>query len=86
VSELEQKLSEEGQARRRFLRQAATVAWASPVLVTMMSRAAQATHVTNCGTVAVGGGCVVNPICGSAAVCLPAGDPTPGAPCTCQPI
>lgn len=86
MTEHEQILSEEGQARRRFLKQAATVAWATPVLVTMMSRAAQASHVTNCGTVAANGGCLVNPVCGSAAACLPAGDPLPGEPCTCQPV
>jgi hypothetical protein len=85
VSELEQNLSEEGQARRRFLKQAATVAWASPVLVTMMSRAAHATHITVCGQAQVGGGCLTTAACGSTSACLPDPEnPGVGEDCLCQ--
>lgn len=85
MSEHEQKLSEEGQARRRFLKQAGTVAWASPVLVTMMTRAASASHITVCGTATIGGGCTVATPCGSTSVCLPdPANPGIGNNCLCQ--
>ena len=40
----------EGVARRTFLKHAAVAAWASPVIVTMMSRAAHAAPGDVCGT------------------------------------
>lgn len=70
-------LSEEGQARRRFLRHAATVAWASPLVVTMMSRAAHAQGQV-CGTYGVEFdpvtqvprfGCTIEQPCASTFVC-----------------
>lgn len=80
-------LTEEGQARRRFLKQAGTVAWASPFIVTMMSRAAHA-QTTVCGTQALAADppfalfCNVTQPCGTAIPCVP--DPTdPGAGNNC---
>lgn len=77
-------LSQEGRARRRFLKQAATVAWASPFIVTMMSHRAYAQ--LQCGTQDVGelGGCVItNPVC-SPGPCVPdPTDPGQGNPCIC---
>lgn len=68
-----EELNEQGQARRRFLKQAATVAWASPLIVTMMSRAAHAQD--GCGEVGLTPGvCEVQTPCGTAQQCVP--DPT----------
>ena len=85
----ELELNEQGQARRRFLKQAATVAWASPFIVTMMSRAAQAQTI--CGTQALDANppfalfCNESAPCGTAAVCLPDPDDLgPGGNCLCQ--
>ena len=81
----EQHVSEEGVARRRFLKQAATVAWASPLIVTMMSRTAHA-QLVQCGTQdpAQPGFCVVTTPCGTAQVCFPDfGKPGHGNPCFC---
>ncbi len=60
--------------RRRFLRQAATVAWAAPTIVTLMSsRAGAQVGGISCGTV-VGGACSQDPPCGTA---LPSCQPDP---------
>lgn len=82
----EQGLSAEGESRRRFLKQAGAVAWASPLIVTMMSRAAQAQDVIECGTKIGGTGttaCTVTTPCGSPLQCL--GNPlgAAGSTCTC---
>lgn len=79
-------------SRRRFLKQAATVAWASPLIVTMMSRAASA-QPTQCGTLQLfslpGGGsqlqCQVSQPCGSTQACAPGAGSflNPGDPCFC---
>ena len=79
-----QELNEQGQARRRFLKQAGTVAWASPFIVTMMSRAAHA-QVVVCGVQDLDSVCGVGQGCGTAQVCAPEGGiPDPGGNCTCQ--
>lgn len=83
---------EAGRSRRRFLKQAATVAWASPMIVTMMSRAAQA-QPTQCGTLQLfsmpGGGsqlrCAVTNPCGSSQTCAPTGFLNSGDACFCVP-
>lgn len=77
-------LNEEGQARRRFLKQAGAVAWASPFIVTMMSRAAHAQDQV-CGTQDLDGLCnLVSMPCGTTAVCAPVGGiPDPGGDCVC---
>ena len=86
----ELELNEQGRARRRFLKQAATVAWASPFIVTMMSRTAHAQQV--CGTQALDADppfalfCQVSQPCGTVTVCVPdpaAGTPGVGKPCIC---
>lgn len=76
----ELELNEQGHARRRFLKQAATVAWASPFIVTMMSRTAQA-QTAVCGELDPNdsGVCVETAPCGTAQVCVPSpifGNPT----------
>jgi hypothetical protein len=88
VTEHKNKLTEEGQARRRFLKQAGTVAWASPFIVTMMSRAAQAQ--TTCGEQALDVDppfallCTNVTPCGTAQACVPdPTDPGPGNACIC---
>jgi hypothetical protein len=90
VTEDKNVLSEEGQARRRFLKQAGAVAWASPFIVTMMSRAAHAQGP--CGVQALDAGlppalfCDTSggTPCGSAAVCVPdPQNPGPGEACIC---
>ena len=81
MTDKELELNQQGQARRRFLKQAATVAWASPFIVTMMSRAAHAQG--QCGTLNLSSLCDVDTPCGSPGVCLPT-SVTPGSPCTCQ--
>ena len=83
-----EELNEEGQARRRFLKQAGTVAWASPFVVTMMSRAANASHDAVCGTQAGTPGsffCNVSQPCGSAHACIPDAI-DPGGNCICQSV
>ncbi|MDQ3915859.1 MAG: hypothetical protein M3323_11125 [Actinomycetota bacterium] len=83
MDEREQVLTEEGRARRHFLKQAGTVAWASPLIVTMMSRAAQAAPGDPCGTIGpTPGVCVVTTPCGSVETCLP--DPLSPGDCACQ--
>ena len=82
-------LDEAGRSRRRFLKQAATVAWASPLIVTMMSRAASA-QPAQCGTLLLfsqpGGGsqlrCFVAQPCGTAQDCIPTSADM-GDPCVC---
>lgn len=76
-------LDEQGQGRRRFLKQAATVAWASPFIVTMMSRTAHAQQV--CGTQDLNSLCELGGLpCGSTQVCAPEGGiPSPGGDCVC---
>lgn len=86
----ELELNEQGHARRRFLKQAATVAWASPFIVTMMSRTAHAQP--QCGVQALDGDlqnpgilCTVTAPCGTTAACLPdPTDPGVGNACFCQ--
>lgn len=82
----EQGLSREGQARRRFLKQAGTVAWASPFIVTMMSRAAHAQ--APCGTVDPDPPnlCLVTTPCGSTQTCLPDPNPLNAGDCICTSI
>lgn len=76
-------LNEEGQARRRFLKQAGTVAWASPFILTMMSRTAHAQAVV-CGTQDLSSLCeLTGTPCGSTQVCVPDGIPSPGGDCIC---
>jgi hypothetical protein len=83
----EHGLSAEGQARRRFLKQAGTVAWATPFIVTMMSRTAHA-QGTVCGEQAGTPGsffCNVTTPCGSTEQCIP--NPLdPGGDCVCQAV
>jgi hypothetical protein len=90
VIEREEALTEEGQARRRFLKQAGTVAWASPFIVTMMSRAAHAQ--APCGVQALDAGLppaifcdtTGGTPCGTAVPCIPdPANPGPGQPCIC---
>lgn len=69
MEEHEQDLTEQGESRRRFLRQAGTVAWATPFIVTMMSRTALAQDAP-CGIVDIDEGvCVTTTPCGSGLVC-----------------
>jgi hypothetical protein len=77
VEAKDQGLTEDGRARRRFLKQAVTVTWASPLIVTMMSRAAHAQGEV-CGTYTVEFdpvtqvprfGCATTQPCGSTFVC-----------------
>lgn len=81
-------LNEQGQARRRFLKQAAVVGWGAPMIVTMMSRAASAQEQV-CGTTALNVDtnaifCNVSQPCGTALVCAPQpGVPGAGNPCIC---
>lgn len=78
----ENGLSAEGQARRRFLKQAGTVAWATPFIVTMMSRAAHAQDL--CGTIGPGDTeCTVTQACGSPQQCLPSPNPLNLGDCVC---
>ncbi len=77
----------EGLSRRRFLRHAIVAAWASPLIVTMTSRSAQAGPAT-CGTKIGGAGttdCRVTTPCGAtAAVGCKASPAAPaGSPCYC---
>lgn len=80
----EHELNEQGQARRKFLKQAGAVAWASPFIVTMMSRTAHAQP--GCGTQDPTelGGCLVTAPCGTTQVCAPdATNLGVGNPCLC---
>lgn len=91
MTEHEMELNEQGQARRRFLKQAGAAAWAAPFIVTMMSRTAQAGHSAVCGTQALDANppfsvfCELNATpCGSAHACVPdPTDPGPGNNCIC---
>lgn len=91
MTERELDLSEEGRARRRFLKQAGTVAWATPFLVTMMSRGAAAHHNV-CGTAQPAPPpyfvtCGQSDPCGSGFYCSPQSpDWAPGDPCHCTEI
>lgn len=89
MDENDQVVSQEGRARRRFLKQAATVAWGAPLVVTMMSRAAQA-QGTVCGEYVVNpdptlpfATCITFAACGSATSCQPTSQVS-GSDCTCQ--
>jgi hypothetical protein len=89
VIEREDALTDEGQARRRFLKQAGTVAWASPFIVTMMSRAAQA-QPGPCGVQVESPEppfsmfCQVTAPCGTAIPCVPnQNNFGAGNPCIC---
>jgi len=77
------------QSRRHFLKRAGGVAFAAPVIVTMMSRSVNAAH-TQCGTVssvnlAGLGTCTVTAACHTAQTCgPPIGQIAQvGDPCTC---
>jgi hypothetical protein len=78
----------EGLSRRRFLKHAAVAAWSSPLVVTMLSRSAEAAGSRSCGT-KIGGpgttGCRVTTPCGAtAAVGCKASPAAPaGTPCVC---
>ena len=82
--------SNEGLARRTFLKHAAAAAWSAPVIVTMMSRAAHAAPGDTCGTsvLATPGDptsltCINTTPCGTAGgvgICVPT---VPGQPCVC---
>ncbi len=81
----ELELNEQGQARRRFLKQAATVAWASPFIVTMMSRTAHAQPIV-CGTQGPTACNLTGLPCGTTAVCTPDPDNLGlGNDCICLP-
>lgn len=92
MNERQEMHGDEARSRRRFLKQAATVAWASPLIVTMMSRAANA-QPAQCGTLELfsmpGGGsqlqCNVSQPCGTAQTCAPGAGSflDPGDPCFC---
>ena len=89
MEEKDRALSEEGHARRRFLKQAATVAWGAPFIVTMTGRAAQAQEVV-CGQYIVSPDpnlpfavCSQTVACGSTTSCQPT-SPVSGSDCTCQ--
>lgn len=89
MTEHEHELNEQGQARRRFLKQAGTVAWASPFILTMMSRSAHAQAV--CGIQALDANppfallCNETQPCGTAQVCVPDPDALgAGNNCLCQ--
>ncbi|HEX2196329.1 MAG TPA: hypothetical protein VHJ76_05320 [Actinomycetota bacterium] len=74
-------------SRRRFLRHAAAAAWASPLIVTMMSRSAAA-GPANCGKKIGGPGttaCHVTTPCGGASVvgCKASPAAPAGSPCYC---
>ena len=84
MAEHEFELNEHGQARRRFLKQAATVAWASPLIVTMMSRTAHAQPGAFCGAITGLGGCDNSPPCGTGFQCIPG--PVELGECICQGI
>ena len=80
----ENGLNAEGQARRRFLKQAGTVAWATPFIVTMMSRTAHAQGGAECGQVDLDPSiCVVTTPCGSTEQCVPNPNPLGGGNCIC---
>jgi hypothetical protein len=82
--------SGQGIERRRFLQHTATVAFAAPVIVSMMSGAARAAGIGDqCGTKTGGVGdttCNVTEQCSTGLEChgLPAGPA--GTPCTCVPV
>ncbi len=86
--ESEERLTAEGLARRTFLKRAAVAAWASPFIVTMMSRSAHAQIGAICGTTADGASCTVTTPCGTdggiQTFCVPQflGDP---GDCVCGP-
>ncbi|MDQ4124666.1 MAG: hypothetical protein M3134_03560 [Actinomycetota bacterium] len=83
----ESAASEHGLSRRRFLRHAVAAAWASPVIVSMASRSAQAAGPRTCGTKIGGAGttrCTVTTPCGAVAVgCKASPAAPPGSPCYC---
>jgi hypothetical protein len=74
------------ESRRRFLQRAGGIAFATPVMMTMLSSSARASHTT-CGAVIVSLGnlvCDETAPCHTLQVCLPSA-PQEGAPCTCAP-
>jgi hypothetical protein len=86
--------SDSGLARRTFLKHAAAAAWASPLIVTMMSRAAHAAPGDVCGTLAPVDPtdldsalvCVNTTPCGTAmstGQCVPNPAPVIGGDCIC---
>lgn len=84
MQERKQVLSEESRSRRRFLKQAGTVAWATPFIVTMMSRHAHAQ--VGCGSVGVNPSvCEVTKPCGSTERCVPDITELDGS-CICAPL
>lgn len=85
--EREERLTAEGLARRTFLKRAAVAAWASPFIVTMMSRSAHAQDP--CGTSANGISCTVTAPCGTQGgvplQCVPAVPGQMNGQCVCAP-
>jgi hypothetical protein len=76
-------MSDAGLARRKFLKHAGMAAWASPVIITMLSRSAQA-QVVVCGSTTNGLDCLDATACSPPnTLCAPA-QVGPGN-CTCQP-
>lgn len=79
--------TDDGLSRRRFLRHAVVAAWASPMIVTMLSRSAQAGPAT-CGTKIGGAGttdCRVTTPCGGMAAvgCKASPAAAAGSACYC---
>lgn len=86
--------------RRRFLRRAGTIAWSTPVIMTLLAESAAASHLSGCihqngecGDVSGGGPfiCIADPPgsgsnlnCCSPNTCTPTVNVN-GQPCTCQP-
>ena len=83
---MEKKDSTSGQMeRRRFLQQTATVAFASPVIVSMMARGAAAQTIV-CGEKSGGVGsvdCTITTPCGTGLECRGAPAGSVGDPCGC---
>jgi hypothetical protein len=87
---------QEVEDRRRFLRRAGTVAWSTPIIMTLMAESAAASHLSGCihqgnecGIVS-GGSCVDDPPgsgsasdCCSPNTCQPT-FPEDDQPCTCE--
>jgi hypothetical protein len=80
----------QGQDRRKFLKQAATVAWASPLILTLSASRAGAQNIScvprgfMCGTWN-GSICVANPTpCCTGEHCGPVSTEIVGGPCICM--
>ena len=80
--------ADDGLSRRTFLRHAVVAAWASPLIVTMLSRSASAATSRSCGTKIGGPGttdCRVTAPCGGTAAigCKASLAAAAGTPCVC---